>query len=163
LVATTGIAALAAAGLVAWALYTGAGRELLGFGVTSKPVDVATLAAPVRLAGRPSVAVLPFKNLSGDPGQEFFTDGLTEDVITALGRFSSLLVIAKSASFPFKGRSLTPPEIGRLLDARYLLEGSIRRSGDRLRVNAELTEAATGVHIWSETYDGDVKDIFAVQ
>src|SRR5215470_17918066 len=138
-------------------------RELLGLGAAPKPVEVASLAVPAHLAGRPSVAVLPFKNLSGDAGQDFFSDGITEDVITALGRFSSLLVIAKSASFPLKGRNLPPAEIGRLLDARYLLEGSIRRAGDRLRANAELTEAATGVHVWSETYDAELKDLFAVQ
>jgi adenylate cyclase len=164
LVAAVGVATLVVAGLVvAWALYVGAGRELLGLGVAPKPVEVASLAAPARLAGRPSVAVLPFKNLSGDTGQDFFSDGITEDVITALGRFSNLLVIAKSASFPFKGSNASPSEIGRLLDARYLVEGSIRRAGDRLRVNAELTEAATGLHVWSETYDAEVKDIFAVQ
>jgi TolB-like protein len=107
--------------------------------------------------------VLPFKNLSGDASQDFFSDGITEDVIIALGRFSNLLVIAKSASFPFKGSNAQPAEIGRLLDARYLLEGSIRRAGDRLRVNTELTEAATGIHVWSETYDTELKDVFAVQ
>jgi len=158
-----GAAALVVAGLVAWALYAGAGRELLGLATTAKPVQVATLATPTRLAGRPSVAVLPFKNLSGDAGQDFFSDGITEDVITALGRFSNLLVIAKSASFQLRGQNLAPAEIGRLLDTRYLLEGSIRRAGDRLRVNVELTEAATGLHVWSETYDAEVKDIFAVQ
>ncbi len=128
-----------------------------------KPVEVASLAAPARLAGRPSVAVLPFKNLSGDAGQDFFSDGITEDVITALGRFSNLLVVAKSASFQFKDRNLAPAEIGRLLDVRYLLDGSVRRAGDRLRVNVELTEAATGRNVWSEAYDAEVKDIFDVQ
>ena len=161
--AGAGAAALVVAGLIAWVLYAGAGRELLGLGAAPKPVEVASLAAPTRLAGRPSMAVLPFKNLSGDAGQDFFSDGITEDVITALGRFSNLLVVAKSASFQFKGRSLAPAEIGRLLDARYFLEGSIRRAGDRVRVNAELTEAATGRHVWSEAYDAEVKDIFAVQ
>src|SRR5262245_32475358 len=163
LVAGAGAAALVVAGLIAWAVYTGAGKELLGLGAAPKPVDVASLAAPTRLASRPSVAVLPFKNLSGEGGQDFFSDGITEDVITALGRFSNLLVIAKSASFPFKGSNVSPAEIGRLLDARYLLEGSVRRAGDRVRVNVELTEAATGVHVWSETYDAEAKDIFAVQ
>jgi TolB-like protein/class 3 adenylate cyclase len=162
--AAAGAAGLVVAGLLVWALYTGAGRELLGPGVApSKTVDVASLAAPARLTGRPSVAVLPFKNLSGDASQEFFSDGITEDVITALGRFSNLIVVAKSASFPFKGSNAAPAEIGRLLDARYLLEGSVRRSGDRLRVNVELTEAATGLRVWTETYDAEVKDIFAVQ
>ena len=112
---------LVVAGLVVWALHEDAGCELLGLGVASKPVDVATFAAPTRLAGHPSIAVLPFKNLSGDAGQDFFSDGITEDVITALGRFSNLLVIAKSASFPFKDSKAQPDEIGRLLDARYLL------------------------------------------
>jgi adenylate cyclase len=163
LLAAVGIAALIAAGLGAWALYLGAGWEPLGLGAAPKPVDVATLAAPARLAGRPSIAVLPFKNLSGDTSQDFFSDGITEDVITALGRFSNLLVIAKSASFPFKGSNAKPAEIGGLLSARYLLGGSIRRAGDRLRVYAELTEAGTGVHVWSETYDAEVKDIFTVQ
>jgi adenylate cyclase len=163
LVVATLVAALVVTGLVAGALHSRVGRDLVGLGVAPRPVEVASLATPARLTGRPSVAVLPFKNLSGDTGQDFFSDGITEDVITALGRFSNLLVIAKSASFPLKGRSLPPPEIGRLLDARYLLEGSIRRADDRVRVNVELTEAATGVHVWSETYDGEIKDIFAVQ
>jgi TolB-like protein/predicted Zn-dependent protease len=135
----------------------------LGLGAALKPVEVASLASPARLAGRPAVAVLPFKNLSGDAGQDFFSDGITEDVITALGRFSNLLVVAKSASFQFKGRNLAPIEIGRQLDARYLLEGSVRRGGDRVRVNSELTEAATGRRVWSEVYDAEVKDIFSVQ
>jgi len=163
LVAAAGAAALIVAGLVAWAFHAGAGRELLGLVAAPKTVEVASLATPARLAERPSVAVVPFKNLSDDRNQDYFSDGITEDVITALGRFSNLLVIAKSASFPFKGSNAPPAEIGRLLDARYLLAGSVRRAGDRLRVNAELTEAVTGLHVWSETYDAEVKEIFAVQ
>jgi len=113
------------------ALYAGAGRDLLEWGAAApKPVDVASLAAPQQLAGRPSVAVLPFKNLSGDAGQDFFSAGITEDVITALGRFSNLLVVAKSASFQVN-RNLSPPEIGRQLNILYLLDGSVRRAGDR--------------------------------
>jgi adenylate cyclase len=163
LVAAAGAAALIVAGLVAWGFHAGASRELLGLVAAPKTVEVASLATPARLAERPSVAVVPFKNLSDDRNQDYFSDGITEDVITALGRFSNLLVIAKSASFPFKGSNAPPAEIGRLLDARYLLAGSVRRAGDRLRVNAELTEAATGLHVWSETYDAEVKEIFAVQ
>jgi adenylate cyclase len=163
LVATLGAATLVVAGLVGWALHAGAGRELFGLGATPKPVEVASLAAPTRLAGRPSVAVLPFKNQSDDTGQDFFSDGVTEDVITALGRFSNLLVIAKSASSPFKGSNASPAEIGRLLDARYLLDGSIRRASNRVRVTAALTEASTGRQVWSEAYDAEVADIFAVQ
>jgi adenylate cyclase len=163
LVLAAGAAALVAVGLAAWVLSTGAGRQIFGLGAATKPVDVASLATPARLAGRPSIAVLPFKNLSSDPSQDYFSDGITEDVIIALGRFSNLLVIAKSASFPFKDSKAAPAEIGRLLDARYLLEGSVRRAGNRVRVSVELTEATTGRHVWSETYDAEVDDIFAVQ
>ena len=101
LMLVVGVTVLVVAGLVGWELHVGAGGELFGLGTAPKPVEVASLTAPNRLAGRPSVAVLPFKNLSGEAGQDFFSDGITEDVITALGRFSNLLVIAKSASFPF--------------------------------------------------------------
>jgi adenylate cyclase len=162
-IAAAAMIALMIAGLVAWEVYSGAGRTLLGLGAPPKAVDVASLAAPNRLAGRTSVAVLPFKNLSGDVGQDYFSDGITEDVIGALGRFSSLLVAAKSASFQFKGRDIAPAEIGRALDARYLLGGSVRRAGDRVRVNVELTDAETGRHLWSEAYDAELADIFAVQ
>jgi adenylate cyclase len=163
LITAAATVALMIAGLAAWEAYSGAGRELLGLGAAPKAVDVASLAVPSRLAGRPSVGVLPFKNLSGDAGQDYFTDGITEDVVGALGRFSNLLVAAKSASFQFKGRDIAPAEIGRALDARYLLGGSVRRAGDRIRVNVELTDAETGRHLWSETYDAELKDIFAVQ
>jgi len=157
-----GACGLVAAGLVAWTLHTSAGRDLLGL-AAHKPVEVAGLAAPHRLAGRPSVAVLPLKNLSGDAGQDFFSAGITEDIITALGRFSNMLVVGKSASFQLRDRNLSPAEIGRLLDVRYLLDGSVRRAGDRVRVNAELTQTATGQNVWSEVYDSEVKDIFDVQ
>ena len=123
LFAAAGAGTLVVAGLIAWTLYAGAGRELLGLGAVPKPVEVASLAAPARLAGRPSIAVLPFKNLSGDAGQDFFSDGITEDVITALGRFSNLLVVAKSASFQFKGRKpgacRDRPPARRALSARW--------------------------------------------
>jgi TolB-like protein len=163
LLGAAGAIAIVSAGLVALAVYAGVGRDLFGLGPAAKPVEVATLAAPDRLAGRPSVAVLPFKNLSADAGHDFFSDGITEDVITALGRFSNLLVIAKSASFPFKDSNASPAEIGRLLNARYLLDGSIRRAGSRIRVSAALTDAATGRSVWSENYDTEGDDIFAVQ
>ena len=136
---------------------------MTALGLAPKPVEVATLAAPAHLAGRPSVAVLPFKNLSADTGHDFFSDGVTEDVITALSRFSNLLVISKSASFPFKGSSASPADIGRALGVRYLLAGSIRRAEKHVRVSVELTEATTGRLVWSETYDAEVDDIFAVQ
>ena len=134
-------------------------------GLAPRPSPSKWRPSPHRLASqaRPSVAVLPFKNLSGDAAHDFFSDGITEDVITALGRFSNLLVISKSASFPFKDSNAAPAEIGRLLNARYLLDGSIRRAGNRVRVGVQLTEATTGRLVWSETYDAEVDDIFAVQ
>jgi class 3 adenylate cyclase/TolB-like protein/cytochrome c-type biogenesis protein CcmH/NrfG len=163
LIAGAGATALILAGLIAWALYAEPGRALLRPGAAPKPVEIATLATPDHLAGHPSLAVLPFENLSGDAGQDFFSDGIAEEVITALGRFSNLLVVAKSASFQFKGRNLAPAEIGRQLNARYLLDGSVRRAGDRVRVTAELSEAGTGRNVWSQAYDAEVKDIFGVQ
>jgi TolB-like protein/Flp pilus assembly protein TadD len=163
LVAATGGAAIVAACLCVWVLDADVGRHLFGFGSVAKPVEVATLASAARLDARPSVAVLPFKNLSGDAAHDFFNDGITEDVIAALGRFSNLLVISKSSSFPFKTSNLAPAEIGRVLNARYLLDGSIRRSGNRVRVGVQLTEATTGRLVWSETYNAEIDDIFAVQ
>jgi adenylate cyclase len=161
LLAAAGASGLVVVGLAMWALYD---RDPLGLGAAAPtPVEVAGLAAPHLLAGRLSVAVLPFKNLSGDAGQDFFSAGIAEDVTTALGRFSNLLVISKSASFQLKDRNLSPAEIGRLLNVLYLLDGSVRRVGDRVRVNAELTQAATGRNVWSEAYDSEVKDIFDVQ
>src|SRR5207248_6429112 len=130
---------------------------------SEQAAPVTTLANPARLAERTPVAVLPFKNLSPDAGQDFFSDGITEDIINALGRFSNLLVAAKSASLQFKGRDVPPAEVGRTLDVRYLVEGSIRRAGDQLRISVELSEAATGFHLWSEVYNTEPKDIFSVQ
>lgn len=163
IVAATGAAALALAGVCVWALDADVGRHLFGPGSVARPVAAAAVAPPARLETRPSVAVLPFKNLSGEAAQDFFSDGITEDAIAALGRFSNLLVISKSSSFPFKGSTLAPAEIGRLLNARYLLDGSVRRSGNRVRVGVQLTEASTGRLIWSETFNGELDDIFKVQ
>ena len=163
LVAATGGAAIVVACLSVWALHADVGRHLIGFGSVAKPLEVASLASPTRLETRPSVAVLPFKNLSGDAAHDFFSDGITEDVIAALGRFSNLLVISKSSSFLFKDSKSAPAEIGRILNARYLLDGSIRRTGNRVRVAVQLTEATTGRLIWSETYNAELDDIFGVQ
>jgi adenylate cyclase len=163
LVAGTGAVAIVAAAFFMWAFYSDTGRHLVELGSVAKPVEVATLASAARLEARPSVAVLPFKNLSGDAAQEFFSDGITEDVIAALGRFSNLFVISKSSSFLFKNSNTAPPEIGRHLNARYLLDGSIRRSGNRVRVSVQLIEATTGRLVWSETYNAEIDNIFAVQ
>jgi adenylate cyclase len=118
-----------------------------------------TLALP----DKPSIAVLPFANLSGDPGQDYFIDGIVEDIITELSRFGELFVIARNSSFKYKGKAVDVRDVGRELGVRYVLEGSVRRGGDRIRIAAQLIEAATGVHRWAERYDRKLEDIFAVQ
>ena len=123
----------------------------------------ATAGSVPSTSWRPGIAVLPFVNLSGDPSQEYFSDGLTEDVIAALGRFGSLTVMARNAVFPFKGRNAKPAEIGRELGVRYIVEGSVRRAGERVRVNVQLTDALAGKLLWSQQYDDELKDVFAVQ
>jgi len=120
-------------------------------------------AAPAAQQEKPSIAVLPFINLSGDPEQEYFSDGVTEDIITALSRLRWFLVIARNSTFVYKGRAVDMKEIGRELGVRYLLEGSVRRSGDRLRITAQLIDAATGAHHWGQNYDRELTDIFAMQ
>jgi adenylate cyclase len=112
---------------------------------------------------RPCVAVLPFANLSGDPQQDYFSDGITEDIITELSRFSELLIIARNSSFQYRGRAVDVRQVGRELGARYVLEGSVRRSGDRIRITGQLLDATTGVHRWAERYDRELRDVFAVQ
>lgn len=114
-------------------------------------------------ASHPAIAVLPFENLSGDATQAYFVDGITEDVILALGRFADLTVMAREAVEQYKGRTLKPGEINRDLGVRYLLQGSVRRDGDRVRVTAILTDAQSSAQLWSDRYDGEVKDVFAVQ
>jgi adenylate cyclase len=118
-----------------------------------------TLALP----DKPSVAVLPFTNMSADPEQEFLADGIAEDVITALSRYPSLFVIARNSSFTYKGRPADVKTVGRELGVRYILEGSLRKSGNRIRATTQLVEAETGRHVWAERYDRDLADIFAVQ
>jgi adenylate cyclase len=114
-------------------------------------------------AGRPSIAILPFVNLSGDPGQDYFSDGVTEDIITELSRFSELLVIARNSSFQYRGKAMDIRQIARELGASYVLEGSMRRDGDRVRLTAQLVDAGTGGHVWAERYDRRIDDVFAVQ
>ena len=112
---------------------------------------------------KPSIAVLPFLNLSDDPEQEYFTDGITEDILTELARFQDLFVIARNSSFTYKGKAVDVRTIGRELGVRYVTEGSIRRSGDRIRVTAQLIDALSAAHLWAERYDRVVDDVFAVQ
>src|SRR5262249_52805360 len=122
-----------------------------------------TPAVPGSVGDRPSVAVLPFANLSDDPQQDYFTDGITEDITTELSRFSELLVIARNSAFQYKGRAIDIRQVGRELGARYVLEGSVRRSGDRIRIVAQLIDAETGAHRWAERYDRELHDAFALQ
>ena len=119
--------------------------------------------AALPLPDKPSVAVLPFTNMSADPEQEFFADGIAEDVITALSRYPSLFVIARNSCFTYKGRAVNVKQVGRELGVRYVLEGSLRKAGNRIRVTAQLVEAETGNHVWAERYDRDLADIFALQ
>jgi len=118
---------------------------------------------PLALPDKPSIAVLPFTNLSGDPSQDYFSDGITEDIITELSRFSELFVIARNSSFQYKGKSPDIRQVGRELGVRYVLEGSIRRAGDRVRITGQLIDATTGAHRWAERYDRKLDDVFAVQ
>jgi adenylate cyclase len=118
-----------------------------------------TLALP----DKPSIAVLAFTNMSGDPAQDYISDGITDDIITDLSRFSELFVIARNSSFQYKGQSPDIRQVGRELGVRYVLEGSIRRAGDRIRISAQLIDAVTGAHRWGERYDRELKDVFAVQ
>jgi adenylate cyclase len=135
--------------------------QLRGSGSAGHSAEVIqpTLALP----DKPSVAVLPFTNMSNDPEQQFFADGIAEDVITALSRYPSLFVIARNSSFTYKDRAVDVKEVGRELGVRYVLEGSLRKSGNRIRVTAQLVEAETGKHVRAERYDRDLADIFAVQ
>jgi adenylate cyclase len=129
------------------------------FRVRLEPTERPALALP----DKPSIAVLPFQNLSGDPEQEYFADGVVEDIITSLSRSGWLFVIARNSSFVFKGRSVDVKQVGRELGVRYVLEGSIRRAGGRVRINAQLIEAATGGHVWAERFEDADTDLFALQ
>jgi TolB-like protein len=120
-------------------------------------------SAPPALPHKPSIAVLPFTNMSGDPEQEYFSDGITEDIITELSRFNSLFIIARNSSFHYKGRSPRVQEVGRELGVHYVVEGSVRKAGNRVRVTAQLIEAQSGSHLWAERYDRNLENIFDVQ
>ena len=119
-------------------------------------------AAPA-LPDKPAIAVLPFDNLSGDPEQAYFSDGITEDVITELSRFRELLVIARNSSFAFRGKATDVREVGRALGAGYVVEGSVRRAGNRVRITAQLVDAVSGAHLWAERWDRPLEDVFAIQ
>ena len=118
---------------------------------------------PLQLPDKPSIAVLPFQNMSGDPEQEYFADGMVEDIITALSRFKSLFVIARNSSFTYKGKAVDIKQVGRELGVRYVLEGSVRKSGSRVRITGQLIEAATDRHLWADKFDGGLEDVFDLQ
>jgi adenylate cyclase len=132
---------------------------------SAAPSDVTgqTADVPLTLPDKPSIAVLPFQNMSGDPEQEYFADGMVEDIITALSRTKALFVIARNSSFAYKGRSPDIRQVGRELGVRYVLEGSVRKAGSRVRISGQLIEANTGTHLWADRFESEIKDIFELQ
>jgi TolB-like protein len=120
-------------------------------------------AGTLALPDKPSIAVLPFQNMSGDPEQEYFADGMVEDIITALSRFKSLFVIARNSSFTYKGRSVDIKQVGRELGVHYVLEGSVRKAGTRLRITGQLIDALTGAHLWADKFEGEFQEVFDLQ
>jgi adenylate cyclase len=125
--------------------------------------DTAGTEGSLNMPEAPSIAVLPFANMSGDPTQEYFSDGITEDIITGLSKIPRLIVIARNSTFVYKGKPVKVQEVGRELGVRYVLEGSVQTAGDRVRITAQLIDAATGHHLWAERYDREMRDIFALQ
>jgi adenylate cyclase len=130
-------------------------------GTSSASRPEITVSQPAQQ--RPSIAVLPFANMSGDPEQEYFADGISEDIITALSKISGLFVIARNSSFTFKGKNVHVGEVGKKLGVRFILEGSVRKSGNRVRITAQLVDAGSAGHIWAERFDRELTDVFAVQ
>ena len=129
----------------------------------TSPSTIPVVGSSLPLPEKPSIAVLPFANMSGDPEQEYFADGMVEEIITALSRIRWLFVIARNSSFTYKGHAVDVKQVGRELGVRYMLEGSVRKGGSRVRVTAQLIDAISGTHVWADRYDCDLDDIFAVQ
>jgi adenylate cyclase len=138
----------------------------VGLPAQAKPAEAAAPAKSspmLALPDKPSIAVLPFQNMSGDPEQEYFVDGMVEDIITGLARIKWLFVIARNSSFVYKGKAVDVRQVGRELGVRYVLEGGVRKSGSRLRITAQLLEAETGAHLWADKFDGALEDVFELQ
>src|SRR6202008_1537152 len=141
----------------------------VGVPTQAKPASAVNPLVPEKpsaglpLPDKPSIAVLPFQNMSGDPEQEYFADGMVEDIITGLSRIKWLFVIARNSSFVYKGKAVDIRQVGRELGVRYVLEGGVRKAGNRLRITAQLIEAETGAHLWAEKYDGALDDVFDLQ
>jgi adenylate cyclase len=134
--------------------------------VAAEPSQAARLAdaqTPLALPDKPSIAVLPFTNMSGDPEQDYFADGMVDDIITALSHFKALFVIARNSSFTYKGRAVDVKQVGRELGVRYVLEGSVRKAANRVRITGQLVDTATGAHLWADRFDGGLGDIFDLQ
>ena len=128
-----------------------------------KESSISAAKAPLSSRDKPSIAVLPFQNLSGDSEQDYFCDGLVDDILISLSKLAGMRVIARNSSFVYKGRSVDVREAARQLDVRYVLEGSVRKSGNRIRITAQLIDAKDGTHLWAERYDRAIDDIFAIQ
>ena len=139
----------------------GAALWLKPWGPREEPASIQRMAHP--LPDKPSIAVLPFANMSDDPKQEYFVDGITEDLITDLSKLSGLFVISRNSTFTYKGKTVTIRQVAEELGVRYVLEGSVRRVGDEVRINAQLIDATTGGHVWAERYDSSLTDVFALQ
>ena len=138
-------------------------RVRIGEGSAPAPKLSIETAQPLPLPDKPSIAVLPFQNMSGDPEQEYFADGMVEEIITALSRFKWLFVIARNSSFTFKGRAVDIKEVGRRLGVRYVLEGSVRKASGKVRITGQLIDAVTGAHLWADRFERDLTDVFALQ
>ena len=139
--------------------------QVVRAGPTPMPEETASEAppAPLPLPSKPSIAVMPFANLSGDPEQDYFADGMVEEITTVLSRFKSIFVVGSGSTFTFKGRAAIPQEVGRALGVRYVLEGSVRKAGGRVRIAVKLTDAADGVQVWTERFEDTLEDVFALQ
>ena len=131
--------------------------------VQDEPTTPAPTSPALALPDKPSIAVLPFQNMSGDPEQEYFADGIVEDIITALSRFKSLFVIARNSSFTYKGKAVDIKQVGRELGVRYVLEGSVRKAASKVRITGQLIDATTGAHLWADRFDGPLEEIFDLQ
>jgi adenylate cyclase len=130
---------------------------------TEPKVTLIESGPALALPDKPSIAVLPFQNMSGDPEQEYFADGMVEEIITSLSRIRWLFVIARNSTFTYKGRAVDVKDVGRELGVRYVLEGSVRKAGTRVRITGQLIDALTGTHLWADRFDGSLEDVFELQ
>ena len=129
----------------------------------TSPSTAPVAGSALPLPDKPSLAVLPFANMSGDPEQDYFADGMVEEIITALSRIRWLFVIARNSSFTYKGRAVDVKQVARELGVRYVLEGSVRKAGQRVRITGQLIDAITGTHLWADRFDGSLEDVFELQ